>query len=247
MNSSSYDRAMSNPVPLRLAATCIPIREVKHQAGIEILMVRRNPELIFGGMWTFPGGVFEKADGPAPSNPTETGVDWGDPRLLSTAARAAARETLEETAIVCDTASLAWFSHWIPPLVGPAKRFATWFFLAPEHRGILDVNTDENDEACWISPSAALERSRDGGFPLAVPTWVTLDDLQSARSLSLLIDSCITRGARRHHTRALRGEEETVLLWEGDSAYDASQPDVPGRRNRVRAASSGEVIERMQS
>lgn len=237
---------MSNPVPLRLAATCIPIRDAAGGDGIEVLMVRRNLELSFGGMWTFPGGVLEQADGPVPEEPKESGMNWGDPPLLTTAARGAVRETQEETAMVCDVASLAWFSHWIPPLVGPPKRFATWFFLAPEHRGTLDVNDAENDDACWISPAAGLERNTAGDYPLAVPTWVTLDDLRASDSVSRLVDSCITQGAHLHHTRAFRGRNEHVLCWEGDAAYDEAHPDVDGPRNRVRTTTDGSLIERLR-
>ena len=102
---------------------------------------------------------------------------------------------MEETSLVCDVASLAWLSHWIPPLVGPPKRFATWFFLAPEHRGTLEVNPSENDGARWIRPDAALAASELGEFPLTIPTWITLDDLQATSSIPLLIDQCITLGA----------------------------------------------------
>lgn len=236
---------MSNPVPLRLAATCIPIRDARGSDDIEVLMVRRNPELSFGGMWTFPGGVLEAADGPVPNELHESTMNWGDPGLLSTAARGAVRETQEETALVCDISSLAWFSHWIPPRVGPPKRFATWFFLAPEHRGTLDVDEAENDDACWISPEKALARSGGDDFPLAIPTWVTLDDLQASSSVARLVDSCITQGARRHDTRAFREGNEHVLCWEGDAAYDAEHPDVEGPRNRVRTTTQGALIERL--
>ena len=210
-------------------------------------MVRRNRELSFGGMWTFPGGVFEDSDGPAPSPPDEFNENWGGPQLLSTAANAAVRETIEETALHCDVSSLAWFSHWVPPTVGPPKRFATWFFLAPEHHGDIEVSTEENDEARWVTPGDALAQSSAGEFPLAIPTWVTLDDLRLTESIPLLIDKCITQGATQNRTRAFPGGDGNVLCWSGDAAYEADSPDVPGPRNRVRATASGSVIERILS
>lgn len=236
---------MTNPVPLRLAATCIPIRALK-DAPLEILMVRRNAELSFGGLWTFPGGVFEDADGPAPSSIDEESQNWGDPQLLSTAANAAVRETIEETALQCNVSSLVWFSHWIPPTIGPPKRFATWFFLAPEHSGEIVVDTDENDEARWVAPSNALELSASGDFPLTIPTWVTLDDLAATPSIPHLIDSSITQGATFKHTRAMPAGDENVLCWPGDAAYDVGDPDMPGGRDRVRATKGGAVIERIK-
>ena len=122
---------MTTPTPLRLAATCLPIKQAKGR-DIEVLMVRRNPNLSFGGMWTFPGGVVEAIDGPVPSPLNEDDQRWEEPSLLATVAAAAVREAEEETAISCMQGALAWYSHWIPPKIGPPKRFATWFFLAPE-------------------------------------------------------------------------------------------------------------------
>lgn len=208
-------------------------------------MVRRNVSLAFGGMWTFPGGVLEESDGPVPDVADATDRKWGDPALLSTAARGAVRETREETALRCDVASLAWFSHWIPPTVGPPKRFATWFFLAPEHEGEIVVDRTENDDARWVAPAHALEICEAGDYPLAVPTWVTLDDLAAADSLPRLLDSVITQGARIHHTRAFPDERGRILCWSGDAAYDSDDVDTPGPRNRVLATREFTVIERI--
>lgn len=237
---------MTDTSPLRLAAACIPIRD-SGAGAVEVLMVRRNPDLSFGGLWTFPGGVLEDADGPLPPDLDEATQHWGDPLLLTTAANGAARETMEETALVCDVASLAWLSHWIPPLVGPPKRFATWFFLAPEHRGTLEVNPSENDDARWIGPSAALQACEQGEFPLTIPTWITLDDLQATSSIPLLIDRCISLGATRYHTRAIPSSGHRVMCWVEDAAYETGDAETPGLRNRVRATPSGSVIERIRS
>lgn len=209
-------------------------------------MVRRNPNLSFGGLWTFPGGVFEDADGPAPADIDEQSQHWGDPQLLGTAANAAVRETIEETALRCSVSSLVWFSHWIPPIVGPPKRFATWFFLAPEHHGDVVVNTDENDEARWISPEQAISTSAAGDFPLTIPTWVTLDDLAATPSIPHLIDTSITQGAMFKHTRAMPAGEENVVCWPGDAAYESGDIESPGARDRVRATKGGAVIERIR-
>lgn len=235
---------MTSTPPLRLASTCIPIRSTRTSA-LEVLMVRRNPDLSFGGLWTFPGGVFEDGDGPAPEQPDEATHNWGEPSLLNTAARAAVRETREETALECDVASLAWYSHWIPPVVGPPKRFATWFFLAPEHRGEVIVNTEENDDARWIAPDAALRSSADGTFPLTIPTWVTLDDLSDSTSIPHLIDTTVTAGATYKRTKAFANGDERIVCWEDDAAYATGDVDTPGTRDRVRATVDGAVIERI--
>lgn len=207
-------------------------------------MVKRNRNLSFGGLWTFPGGVLEGDDGPLPDEIDEHETHWGDPVLLSTAANGAIRETREETALQCDLPSLAWFSHWIPPAIGPPKRFATWFFLAPEHRGTIVVDTTENEEARWLTPRQALEEFASGDFGLSVPTWVTLDDLDEAPSIPTLMDTTITQGARMHHTRGYPSARGNVLCWSGDAAYDSGIVDSEGSRNRVIATREGAVVER---
>jgi 8-oxo-dGTP pyrophosphatase MutT (NUDIX family) len=237
---------MADPPVLRLAATCIPIRQ-RNGAALEVLMVRRNPNLSFGGLWTFPGGTLEPGDGPIPEPIDEDGQHWGAPRLLATAAQGAVRETFEETAVVCDLASLAWFSHWIPPKVGPPKRFATWFFLAPEHRGELVVDESENDEARWISAAEALAENATATFPLAVPTWITLDDMREFETVSSLMDSTITQGARLHRTRALRQDDVRIVCWEGDAAYENGIASTEGARNRALASDDMQVLERIRS
>ena len=224
-----------------------------HGSQIEVLMVRRNPELSFGGMWTFPGGVVEEADGAMPD--VSDGFDedtmrWEDPSVVATAANAAVREAREETALNCAVSSLTWFSHWLPPKVGPPKRFGTWFFLAPEHAGTVVVDDTENDEARWVSAATALEESAAGRFPLATPTWVTLDDLAQATDIASLIDHALTQGPSWYHTRKLVSADPSappVMGWPGDAGYESENADEPGARNRVVTNKKFEIVERVRS
>ena len=236
---------MTTAPSLRLAATCIPVRE--RSGAIEMLMVRRNPELSFGGFWTFPGGVLEASDGALPEAIDEDTQNWAAPQLLASAGNGAVRETFEETSLRCDVSSLAWFSHWLPPRVGPPKRFATWFFLAPEFSGDVVVDTSENDEARWVSPSVALAESEADNFPLAVPTWITVDDLARFGSIAQLMDNTITQGACMHHTRALKGDGYRIVCWEGDAAYENGIPDTEGARNRAHANADFKIVKRIRS
>lgn len=208
-------------------------------------MVRRNVELSFGGMWTFPGGGLEAADGPYPTKIEEAWQDWSDEDLLRTARLAAAREAREEAAIACSLESMIWFSHWIPPdEFGPPKRFATWFFLAPDSSGEVVVDRSENSDARWVRPQDALDEYAAGEFPVAVPTWVTLDDLRHFPSIEHAANASLAEGPRIHHTRSIRRGESAMLLWPGDAGYVTSELTADGPRNRVLMSSSGVVLER---
>ena len=66
------------------AATVVLLRDVG--AGVECLMLRKNAGQAFGGMWVFPGGKVEDADGEGPESRR----------------RAAVREAFEETGLVLD-------------------------------------------------------------------------------------------------------------------------------------------------
>lgn len=242
---------MTPTSPLRLAATCMPITQ-RNGREIEVLMVRRNKELSFGGMWTFPGGVVEASDGSVPDSLDEDTQRWEEPSLLATAANAAVREATEETALKCNVSALSWFSHWIPPKIGPPKRFATWFFLAPEHHGEVVVDESENDEARWVTAKDALAMCSAGTFPLAIPTWITLDDLSRATTIASLVDETVTGGPKWYHTHALgsvgpRPLGQRAMCWPGDAGYETGDPDTPGPRNRVVTDDKFSVVDRIQA
>lgn len=207
-------------------------------------MLERNQDLSSGPMWVFPGGSFEPTDGPVPDVEKEADVNWGAPQLLTTAANAAVRGTTKETGLSCSTAPLAWVSHWIPPSTGVPKRFATWFFLAPETSGALDVDTRNIVQARWIAPQDALEGYAANEFPMDVPTWSTLDDMRAPTAIGSLIDRAITQGPRMHHTRAFPTERGLMLVWQGDAAYETRDLDHDGRRNRMLVDQNFNVLER---
>src|SRR5438132_14407513 len=102
------------PTCPRQAATVILLRG--EQQDLEVLLVRRTPEARFmGGVWVFPGGAVDAAEGE------------GDEAHRA----AAVRELREEAAIALgDPAALVKFSRWITP-AAVRIRFDTHFFLAP--------------------------------------------------------------------------------------------------------------------
>src|SRR5438105_9785908 len=102
-----------NPGPAttpRQAATVILMRGGD---ALEVLLVRRSPQARFmGGVWVFPGGAVDAAEGEGDDAHRE----------------AAVRELREEAAITLrDPTALVKFSRWITP-AQVRIRFDTHFF-----------------------------------------------------------------------------------------------------------------------
>ncbi len=211
------------------AATVVLLRD--GATGLETLMLRKNAQLAFGGMWVFPGGRVEPSDGD-----DEVG-----------ARRAAAREAAEEADLAVDPEVLVPFAHWTPP-PGAPKRFATWFFLAPAPRGVVTIDGGEIHEHVWVTPATALERHAAGEIELAPPTWVTLHRLTRAASVEDAVAEA-RAGTIEYFTTAIRVGDagELVALWHGDVAYEGGDLDAIGTRHRLLMTKGGWTYERSPS
>jgi 8-oxo-dGTP pyrophosphatase MutT (NUDIX family) len=154
------------PATPRPAASLILLRRGgRHsERGVEVLLVRRSTEARFmPGVWVFPGGTVDEADG-------------ADEEA---AARACAVRELEEEAgiVLADDAELLAWSRWITPEMVPV-RFDTRFYvaLAPPHSPPRPDGA-EVTEAAWMAPRAALEGHRAGELSLVFPTIKHLEAL----------------------------------------------------------------------
>jgi 8-oxo-dGTP pyrophosphatase MutT (NUDIX family) len=206
-------------------------------AGLELLMVRRNRALAFaGGFWVFPGGAVDDAD-------RRLGADDPD----EAARHAAAREAREEAGVSPDPADMVLISHWTTPVM-EKKRFSTWIFagaIAADDEVVIDGS--EIHDFQWIGVQAALAQHAAGALPMLPPTFITLcalaryPDAESAlqgeketpcpRVLPLLVP--------------IAGEGGFTTLYPGDVAYTngansgadsgatAVDIDAPGPRHRA--------------
>ena len=214
---------MSELIP---AATVIPLRDTDD--GVEVLMLRKNSKLAFGGMWVFPGGRIDPDD----DDPEFPGDE------MFAAKRAAVREALEEADLLVDPTGLVPFSHWTPPEVslnGP-KRFATWFFAcrAPVgEAGEVTIDGGEIHEDEWVQPAEMLRRRDEGDIQLAPPTIVTLYDLAANDSVDACLAAARDRAPFRYETRVGNTDEGMVTMWAGDAGYESGDADAPGPRHRL--------------
>ena len=188
----------------RQAATVIVLRG--GDRALEVLLVQRTPAARFmGGVWVFPGGAVDSAEGE------------GD-----TAHRVAAvRELQEEAAItIDDPARLVRFSRWITP-AQVAIRFDTHFFLVELPAGQEPrVDGSECVDLRWLTPRAALEAYARDDLPLVFPTIKHLEQLSAFGSASELLAHARGRDVQPVEPRVVMEGEVARVLLPGEPGYE---------------------------
>jgi len=220
---SEAQQGVQAPIP---AATVVLLRDVNDD--VEVLMLKKNSKISFGGMWVFPGGKIDLEDHDDASDDTHA------------ARNAAARETQEETGLTVQSDAFAWFAHWTPP-PGPQKRFATWFFAAGV-QGDDDVVIDDGEikAHAWIRPADALQRHGAGEIDLVPPTWVTLYHLSRYAPSHAMLEHFRGNEPKMYSTRVAKDAAgQRVAMWHGDAGYDAWDADLSGERHRLVMARDG--------
>jgi 8-oxo-dGTP pyrophosphatase MutT (NUDIX family) len=184
--------------------------------GVEVFMLRRTLNAAFGrGMYVFPGGRVEAADGVdvelahrlaairecfeeagvllAHTPGTLATITDGHPAL---AARRGVHDGSIDLLTLCAehgltpaTEQLAWVGHWISPK-GETRRFDTRFYVVPAPPGQSSVHDDnETIASLWIRPADALERQRAGELTMLPPTIANLQFLAQFDTVDDVMDA----------------------------------------------------------
>jgi 8-oxo-dGTP pyrophosphatase MutT (NUDIX family) len=172
---------------------------------LEVLLVRRTPHARFmGGVWVFPGGAVDAAEGD------------GDE-----AHRAAAiRELREEAAIeLDDPGALVKFSRWITP-AQVRIRFDTHFFLAALPPGQEPrVDGEEVVDLGWFTPVSALQAHREERIVLVFPTIKHLEQLSAFGSVDALLAHARERDVQPIQPKVVVEGEVARVLLPGEPGY----------------------------
>ena len=196
-----------NPGPAttpRQAASVILLRG--GGAGLELLLVKRNPAARFmGGAWVFPGGA----------------VDAGDEGGDAPHRAAAVRELGEEAAVEgVDPAALVPFSRWITP-EEVKIRFDTRFFLTPAPDGAEPTpDGEETVDARWFPPGGALKAHGEGEILLVFPTIKHLEQLGGFATADELLDYARGREVVPVQPRVVVSGETARIVLPGEPGYD---------------------------
>jgi 8-oxo-dGTP pyrophosphatase MutT (NUDIX family) len=188
----------------RPAATVIVLRG--GDQTLEVLLVRRTSDAKFmGGVWVFPGGAVDAAEGE------------GDVAQRT----AAVRELREEAGISLDDPdALVRFSRWItPPEV--KVRFDTHFFLAPLPEG-QEPRVDGREIVAhnWFTPAGALTAHEEGTIELVFPTIKHLEQLSSFHTADELLGFARGRVVGPVQPRVIKDGERARIVLPGEPGYD---------------------------
>jgi len=200
------------PATPRPAASVVLLRRGgKHgERTLEVLMLKRADSAAFmPGVWVFPGGSVDAADGPEE-----------DGRRVC-----AVRELSEEAGIDLTTdAELVLFSRWVTPEV-VSTRFDAWFFLAvaPAHTPPQPDGV-ETIEAAWFAPAKALAAQQAGELRLAFPTIHQLSWLSDVATADEAIAAYRGKDVESVTPRIVREGDGHRVVLPGDPAYEEAEP-----------------------
>jgi len=199
----TVDEQPLSEVPARPASTVMLLRDVDD--GVEVFMLRRTTAAAFAsGMYVFPGGKVDAADGEEGSDEAyliaairecfeEAGVllatdDTGEmitdghPALAHRQAiydgEVDLRALCAEHRLAPAVDALVWFSHWITPVGESSRRFDTRFFVATAPTSQLWAHDDNETIASeWVRPNDGLRRQSAGELMMMPPTIKSLEFL----------------------------------------------------------------------
>ena len=193
----------------RPAASVVLLRRGGRHAdrALEVLLLKRTERASFmPGIWVFPGGAVDTADGE-----DEEGLR-----------ACAVRELSEEAGIELPAdEELVLFSRWITPEV-ISTRFDAWFFmaLAPAHSPPRPDGV-ETTEASWFEPGAAVEAHRAGEMALAFPTVSQLEELASFRNAEEALAAHRGQAVDPILPKVIGTREDHRVVLPGDPDYPA--------------------------
>lgn len=212
------------------SATVVLLRENNNQ--LEVLLLKRNSKIAYGGMWVFPGGKIDAEDYASKGEPKPT--EPLDTDMLVAARCAAKRETQEEAGIDIMQDQLLYLSHWTTPEIRP-KRFSTWFFVAPTTSDEVEIDGGEIHEHCWRNPADAINAHLEGEIELAPPTYLTLRSLSTFSHVKSVVTHFGDLPPEVFVPRVELLDDGLCYFYHGDAGYEDADHRVEGARHRLYA------------
>lgn len=197
--------------PRPAAAIILLRRGGRHRArALELLMLKRSEEAKFmPGVWVFPGGSVDEADGQADAGRRACAM----------------RELSEEAGIeLPGDAELVLFSRWITPEV-VSTRFDAWFFLAlaPAHTPPRPDGVETVD-AAWFEPARALAAQEAGELRISFPTMHQLRWLSEFATADEALAAYRSRDVGSVTPRVIQEGGSHRIVLPGEPGYEEAEP-----------------------
>jgi 8-oxo-dGTP pyrophosphatase MutT (NUDIX family) len=202
----------------RESATVVLLRDGR--SGPEVLMLKKNAEINFGGSWVFPGGMVEDQD-------LQCAQDiFRNQERESVARVTAIRETWEETGLSIDHHALQPFSNWLTPKFR-IKRYNALFLVshlgAELAREKVTIDEQEIVAAQWIRPQDAIAAAQRGQMKLNAPSFVTLCQLEEVPDARAALANLIGDGIDYYQPRGCKIATGVATVYHGDGAYESPE------------------------
>ena len=128
--------------------------------------------------------------------------------------------------------ALVLFSHWVTPPVD-SRQFDTRFFMTRVPPDQTPAHDDtETTHSCWLTPAAAIAQSINREIVLPPPTWTTLRELESFRTVDDALAWARTRRILRRQPAMLMRDGIRMLLLPGDPLHPDPFDDEAPRETR---------------
>lgn len=123
--------------------------------------------------------------------------------------------------------ALILFAHWVTPPID-TRQFDTRFFMTRVPPRQTPAHDDtETTHSAWIRPADAIAQAIDGDILLPPPTWTTLRELESFRSVDDALAWARPRRIVRRMPLAFEENGRRLLVLPGDPMHPDPAGDEP--------------------
>ena len=214
----------------------------------EVLLLKKNQKISFGGSWVFPGGRIDQQDYSnslerklkstrevdLDSNQglnlalseTETRTKAQKTSSFVTERNTVVRECHEETGLDVDPSKLIPISRWKTPPIRP-KRFSTVFFVYDANNLNAPVKIDHGEivDAAWFSIDHVLTLHNEKQLVLSGPAFVTLSILSARSSFNSVWNFLESLAFTEFTPKIQISDTGAICLYHGDECYDLIDPE----------------------
>ena len=146
------------------------------------------------------------------------------------------RDVIERESVRLALDALVPFAHWVTPPID-VRQFDTRFFLTRVPPDQTPAHDDtETTHSTWATPADALARAVRDEIVLPAPTWTTLRELESFRTVDDALAWARQRRIVRRMPQLVERDGFRMLVLPGDPLHSEATNDPPIETRFVQVA-----------